>query len=120
MPGCSSVVNIGLASEARGSSSTSWRNVWYGPQDTPVPSNAARTSSSERASNHGRRTAAIRSRAPKRPSSDETSWPVTASRLWNASAVPVTSISDFHWRPVSATTITRRPSLVPKSWPNAP
>ena len=81
MPGCSSVENIGFASDARGSSSTSWRNVWYGPQDTPVPSNAARTSSSERASNHGRRTAAIRSRAPKRPSSEETSWPVTPSRL---------------------------------------
>ena len=94
MPGCSSVENIGFASDARGSSSTSWRNVWYGPQETPVPSNAARTSSSVRASNHGRRTAAIRSRAPKRPSSEETSWPVTPSRLWNASAVPVTSTSD--------------------------
>ena len=46
--------NIGFASDARGSSSTSWRNVWYGPQDTPVPSNAARTSSSVRAPNHGR------------------------------------------------------------------
>ena len=31
-----------------------------------------------------------------------------------------TSTSAVHWRPVSATTITRRPSLVPKSWPKAP
>ena len=85
-----------------------------------MPSKAARTSSRERASNHGRSTAAIRSRAPKRPSSEETSWPVTPSRLRNASAVPVTSTSAVHWRPVSATTITRRPSLVPKSCPKAP
>ena len=85
-----------------------------------MPSNAARISSSVRASNHGRSTAAMMSRAPKRPSSEERSWPVTLSSERNASAVPVKSCSAVHWRPVSATTITRRPSLVPKSCPKAP
>ncbi len=45
---------------------------------------------------------------------------MTLSSERNASAVPVVSCTAVHWRPVSATTITRRPSLVPKSWPNAP
>ena len=38
----------------------------------------------------------------------------------NASVVPVTSCTAVHCRPVSATTITRRPSLVPEPRPKAP
>ena len=50
----------GSPREARQSSSSSWVNVWYGPQHTPCSSSALRTSSSVRASNHGLSSAAMR------------------------------------------------------------
>ena len=53
----------GSPTDARQSSSSSWVNVWYGPQQTPCSSSALRTSSSVRASNHGFINAAIASRA---------------------------------------------------------
>ena len=55
-------VNIGFSVEQRGSSATSCLNVWYGPQETPVPANAARISSSVRSPNHGVSSSRIRSR----------------------------------------------------------
>ena len=103
-----------LVARAGGTSGT-------GPQETPVPSNAARTSSSERASNHGpqhRRDDVARAEAPVLGGEVVARDALAASGT--PRAVPVTSCSAVHWRPVSATTITRRPSLVPKSWPKAP
>ena len=85
-----------------------------------MPANSSRMAARSRAANQGRSNAAIRSRASKRPVSVLRSWPVACSIFSQASWICVTSCSARHWRAVSATTITRRPSPVSKSWPNAP
>jgi hypothetical protein len=43
MPGCSTSSHIGVSVETRGSSSTSWVKVWYGPQHTSCSSMIARS-----------------------------------------------------------------------------
>ena len=120
MPGCSTSANIGLAGEQRGSSSTSWVKVWYGPHDTPWRSSTSRSSASVWPSTQGLSVAPITSRAAKRPPSSARSTSMSLPIVSNASASPVASTSPFHCRSVSATIITRRSSLVRKSRPKAP
>ena len=97
-------------------------NVWYGPQQTSVARRRPRGSPPACwLIVHGLSIAPITSRAAKRsPSSVEVHVHQLARSCRTPRRSPVASTRLCHWRGVSATIITRRPSLVRKSRPKAP